>query len=79
MKKGSTQINQVSLYLKLRKLESWVFLNPREKRILKLRFKDGKTLRECGKIYGVTKERIRQLQAKAEERLRMKINIIKLK
>ncbi len=49
-------------------------LSDREERVLKLRFglEDGlpKTLEEVGKIFHVTRERIRQIEAKALEKLR---------
>lgn len=49
-------------------------LNPRERRVLELRFglRDGKsrTLEEVGKEFGVTRERIRQIEAKALRKLR---------
>jgi RNA polymerase primary sigma factor len=49
-------------------------LNPRERRVLELRFglKDGRsrTLEEVGKEFGVTRERIRQIEAKALRKLR---------
>jgi RNA polymerase primary sigma factor len=49
-------------------------LPPREERILKLRFglPDGKrhTLREVGQKIGVTRERVRQIEAQALSRLR---------
>jgi RNA polymerase primary sigma factor len=49
-------------------------LTDREGRVIKLRFgmEDGvpKTLEEVGKLYSVTRERIRQIEAKALEKLR---------
>ena len=49
-------------------------LNEREARILKLRFGltgDGsRTLEEVGRVFGVTRERIRQIEAKALRKLR---------
>lgn len=49
-------------------------LNDREKRVLELRFglRDGRTrtLEEVGKEFGVTRERIRQIEAKALRKLR---------
>jgi RNA polymerase primary sigma factor len=49
-------------------------LTPREEKILKMRFgideKSGHTLEEVGKVFDVTRERIRQIEAKALRRLR---------
>lgn len=49
-------------------------LNPREREVLRLRFglDDGrsKTLEEIGQIFKVTRERIRQIEAKAMRKLR---------
>jgi RNA polymerase primary sigma factor len=49
-------------------------LSPRERGVLELRFglKDGqgRTLEEVGKIFGVTRERVRQIEAKALRKLR---------
>lgn len=54
--------------------ESLANLSPREQKILKMRFglEDGRThtLEEVGKEFGVTRERIRQIEAKALEKLR---------
>lgn len=58
-------------------------LNDRERRILILRFglEDGRinTLEEVGKIFSVTRERIRQIELKAIEKLKRNPKIIKLK
>ncbi|MGE3674177.1 MAG: RNA polymerase sigma factor RpoD/SigA [Polyangiaceae bacterium] len=55
-------------------------LSPKEQRILALRFglaedsNDEHTLEEIGQEFGVTRERIRQIQEKAIERLRRRIS-----
>ena len=60
-----------------------VDLTPREQKILAMRFglKDGinHTLEEIGKEFGVTRERIRQIEAKSLERIREHKNLKKLK
>ena len=54
--------------------EALADLTPREQRILRMRFGIGEasdhTLEEIGKEFGVTRERIRQIEAKALEKLR---------
>lgn len=58
-------------------------LSPREKKVLEMRFglKDGKikTLEEVGKEFKVTRERIRQIEAKAVRKLRHPTRARKLK
>ncbi len=46
------------------------FADPRERKILKLRFLQGMTLEEVGRAMGVTKERVRQLQTRGLQRIR---------
>jgi len=63
--------------------EILVDLSPREQKILEMRFglKDGitHTLEEVGQEFGVTRERIRQIEAKALERIRQHDDSKKLK
>jgi len=58
-------------------------LTPRERRILEMRFGLGDgiihTLEEVGKEFGVTRERIRQVQAKALEKIRKLETVRKLR
>ena len=58
-------------------------LSAREQKILEMRFglKDGvtHTLEEVGKVFVVTRERIRQIEAKALDKIRQHHSIVKLK
>ncbi len=58
-------------------------LDPREQKILKMRFglEDGvtHTLEEVGEEFGVTRERIRQIESKALERIREHMDVDKLR
>ncbi len=58
-------------------------LSPREQKILEMRFglKDGitHTLEEVGKVFSVTRERIRQIEAKALEKIKQHHGVGKLK
>lgn len=69
--------------LKERLREILVDLNPREQKILEMRhgLKDGvrHTLEEVGKEFGVTRERIRQIEAKSLEKIREHEGLKKLK
>ncbi|MBU1292250.1 sigma-70 family RNA polymerase sigma factor [Patescibacteria group bacterium] len=62
--------------------EILIDLSPREQKILEMRFglKDGitHTLEEVGQEFGVTRERIRQIEAKALERMRQHEGSVKL-
>ena len=65
-------------------MENWnEDLTPREQKILEMRFglTDGiaHTLEEVGQEFGVTRERIRQIEAKSLEKIAAKEGIAKLK
>jgi RNA polymerase primary sigma factor len=45
-------------------------LTPREARVIELRFGQDRTLEEVGEIFGLTRERIRQIQVEALRKLR---------
>lgn len=48
--------------------ECWELLDYREQQLLRLRYmlgEDGATIEEAGRIFKVTKERIRQIESKA--------------
>jgi len=81
--KGITPVQSASLRLlgdQIREIIS--DLQPREQKILKMRFglEDGvtHTLEEVGNEFGVTRERIRQIEFKALEKIRQHHNLRKL-
>ena len=74
----------VSFHLLKEQLEDVLdTLSPREEKVLRLRFglDDGRsrTLEEVGQVFGVTRERIRQIEAKALRKLRHPSRSKKLK
>lgn len=50
-------------------------LTPRESRVLRLRFFDNMTLEQVGEIFGLTRERIRQVEVQALSKLRDRLDI----
>jgi RNA polymerase primary sigma factor len=79
----SPEENAIYQLMKGHVADSMEVLQPREQKILKLRFglEDGKTrtLEEVGREFGVTRERIRQIEAKALQKLRKQEDSGKLK
>ena len=77
----STQAARILLQSRLK--EILVDLNPREQKILSMRFglNDGvtHTLEEVGQLFGVTRERIRQIEAKSLEKIRKHKKLKKIK
>lgn len=49
-------------------------LSEREQRVLEERYSHGKTLEECGKEFGVTRERIRQIECRSLWKIQQHIN-----
>ena len=53
-------------------------LTPKEREVIRLRFgldgKEGRTLREIGEIFNLTRERIRQIETEALRKLRERWN-----
>ncbi len=74
-----------TIYSKLRETTTAILssLNPREERVLRMRFGVGMatdhTLEEVGKTFNVTRERIRQIEAKALRKLKHPVRSKKLK
>lgn len=79
----SPSVQAARTLLRQRLKEILVDLTPREQRILSMRFglDDGirHTLEEVGQEFGVTRERIRQIEAKSLERIREHDKLKKLK
>ncbi len=51
------------------------FLTPKERQILYLRTQNSTSITECAKRFGVTKERIRQIEAKALRKIKQNSGI----
>lgn len=82
-KEVSPSVSAARNLLKERLHETLVDLTPREQKILAMRFglEDGitHTLEEVGQEFGVTRERIRQIEAKALQKIRDNEKLKKLK
>ena len=82
-KDGVRKIEIRPVLLKEQLVDVLSTLTPREEKVLKLRFgiEDGRTrtLEEVGKEFNVTRERIRQIEAKALRKLRHPSRSKKLK
>ncbi|MFH1714011.1 MAG: sigma-70 family RNA polymerase sigma factor [Candidatus Nealsonbacteria bacterium] len=82
-KSVSPDMEAARMLLKEHEKEILQDLTSREQKILAMRFglEDGvtHTLEEVGKEFGVTRERIRQIEAKALERIREHVSLKKLK
>jgi len=74
--RGSVSPADAVININLKEMTEQVLntLTPREERVIKMRFglEDGteRTLEEVGQVFGVTRERIRQIEAKALRKLR---------
>jgi len=79
----SPSLDAARTLLKVRLKDILRNLTPREQKILSMRFglEDGitHTLEEVGQVFGVTRERIRQIEAKALDRIREHQDLKKLK
>lgn len=82
-KTAPPSLQAARLLLRERLSEILKDLTPREQKVLSMRFglEDGvtHTLEEVGKVFGVTRERIRQIEAKALEKIRQHEAVKKLK
>lgn len=54
-------------------------LNPQQTEVVRGHFKDGKTLKECGELLGVSTERVRQIEQNALRELRKSRNVKRLR
>lgn len=50
------------------------YLQPRLQEIIRLRFREGMTLEEAGQVLGITRERVRQLEAKALDTIERRVD-----
>jgi RNA polymerase sigma-32 factor len=64
-------LQQQTIDLRTRTIKAgFAILKDREQDVVRLRFFEDKTLAECSEIIGVTRERIRQIEVKALDKMR---------
>ena len=66
---------QMTVLSTLRVRRALAGLDPRERAIIEKRYLDGKgtTLKELGKSFGISRERVRQLEARAKEKMKAEL------
>jgi len=66
---------QLALVAQMRVRRALAGLDPRERAIIERRYLGGKstTLKELGKSFGISRERVRQLEARAKEKMRAEL------
>jgi len=58
--------------LKTKMAEALQTLTPKEQKLLALRFEDGLSMEDIGKVFGCSRERIRQVEVKALRKIRQR-------
>ena len=70
---GADSLAQLEDLMDVDSILSKVNLPPRRKELLEMRYKEGLTLKECGEVFGVTKERVRQIEIGAIRKVRKQV------
>jgi RNA polymerase sigma factor (sigma-70 family) len=70
---GADSLAQLEDLMEVDSILSRVDLPPRRKELLEMRYKEGLTLKECGEVFGVTQERVRQIEIGAIRKVRRQV------